>query len=96
MELGSGLLAISKFPRASEPLTVKGSAFDMEMIFHSYANRTHFRKKGCALDLVLKVRGFGTRKWPIMVPLRKIVLCAFLFLNYSHLLTNRQQRSYRL
>ena len=34
----------------------------MEMIFHSHANKTHFHKKGCAL---LKVRNFGTRKWPI-------------------------------
>ena len=43
------------------PLAVKGSAFDMEMIFHSYANKTHF----CALDVILKVRVFETWKWPI-------------------------------
>ena len=43
---------------------VKCSAFDMEMIFHSHANKTHFHKKGCALGLILKVRVFGTRKWP--------------------------------
>ena len=30
-------------------------------IFHSYANKTHFRKQGCALGLILKVRGFGTQ-----------------------------------
>ena len=41
------------------------SAFDMEIIFHSHANKTHFHKKGCAPSLILKVRGFGTRKWPI-------------------------------
>ena len=34
---------------------VKCSAFDMEMIFHSHANKTHFHKKGCALGLSLKV-----------------------------------------
>ena len=34
----------------------------MEMI---YANNTHFHKKSCALGLILKVRVFGTRKWPI-------------------------------
>ena len=39
--------------------------FDMEMIFHSHANKTHFPKRGCALSLNLKVRAFGTRKWPI-------------------------------
>ena len=37
----------------------------MEMIFHSHANITHFHKKGCAPSLILKVRVFGTRKWPI-------------------------------
>ena len=37
----------------------------MEIIFHSHANKTHFHKKGCALELILKVRVFGTRKWPI-------------------------------
>ena len=44
---------------------VKCSAFDMEMIFHSHAHKTHFHKKGCALGLDLKVRVFGTQKWPI-------------------------------
>ena len=44
---------------------VKCSAFDMEIIFHSHANKTHFHEKGCALGLILKVRVFGTRKWPI-------------------------------
>ena len=36
---------------------VRCSAFDMGMIFH---------KKGCALGLILKVRVFETRKWPIL------------------------------
>ena len=44
---------------------VKCLAFDMEMIFHSYVNKTHFHKKGCALGLISKVRVFGTRKWHI-------------------------------
>ena len=55
------------FPSSPEPLhqnEVKRSAFDMEMIFHSHANKTHFHKKGLALGLILKVRVFGTRKWP--------------------------------
>ena len=29
------------------------SAFDMEIIFHSQANKTHFHKKGCAPSLIL-------------------------------------------
>ena len=41
------------------------SAFDMPMIFHSHANKAHFHKKAWALGLILKVRVFGTRKWPI-------------------------------
>ena len=38
---------------------------NMEIIFDSHANKTHFHKKGCAPSLILKVRVFGTRKWPI-------------------------------
>ena len=56
------------FPSSPGPLyqnEVKRSTFDMRMIFHSQANKTHFHKKGCALGLILKVRVFGTRKWPI-------------------------------
>ena len=39
----------------------------MEIIFHSHTNKTHFHKKGCAPSLILKVRVFGTLKWPIAV-----------------------------
>ena len=35
------------------------------MIFNYDANKTHFHNKGFALSLVLRVRFFGTRKWPI-------------------------------
>ena len=38
-------------------------AIDRNMIFYSHANRTH--KKGFTLSLVLKVKVFGTRNWPI-------------------------------
>ena len=37
---------------------------DMEIIAN-HANKTRFHKKGCAPSLILKVRIFGTRKWPI-------------------------------
>ena len=56
------------FPSSPGPLyqnEVKCSAFDMQIIFHSHANKTHFHKKGCALGLILKARVFETRKWPI-------------------------------
>ena len=62
------LIDIRPFPSSPGPLyqnEVKCSSFDMEMIFQSYANKTHFHKKGCALGLILKVSDFGTRKWPI-------------------------------
>ena len=58
------------FPSSHGPLyqnEVKCSAFDMEMIFHSHANKTHFHKKVCALGLILKVRIFGNEKWPILL-----------------------------
>ena len=42
------------------------SALDMEIIFHSHANKSHFHKKGCAPSLILKVRVGGTWKWPIV------------------------------
>ena len=45
------------------------SAFDTEIIFHSHTNKTRFHKKGCAPSLILKVRIFGTRKWPIILVL---------------------------
>ena len=44
----------------------KCEAIDMKMIFNYDANKTHFHNKGFALSLVLKVRVFGTRKWPIV------------------------------
>ena len=58
-------LAISDFPGPLFQSEGRCSAFDMEIIFHSHANKTHFHKNGCAPSLILKVRVFGTRKWPI-------------------------------
>ena len=43
----------------------KCEAIDMKMIFNYDANKIYFHNKGFALSLVLKVRFFGTRKWPI-------------------------------
>ena len=58
------------FPSSPGPLyqnEVKCSTFDEEMIFHSHANKIHIHKKCCTLDLILEVRVFGTRKWPILL-----------------------------
>ena len=56
----------------SFPLRKEGScsAFAMEIIFHSHANKTFFHKKGRAPSLILKVRVFGTLKWPIRYSLK--------------------------
>ena len=37
----------------------------MKMSFNSLAKKTRFHRKGFALSLVLKVRVFGSRKWPV-------------------------------
>ena len=65
------------FPSSSGSLyqnEVKCSVFDMEMILHSYANETHFNKKGCSLGLILKVRIIGIRKWPISSLIKAVLL----------------------
>ena len=54
------------------------SAFDMEIIFHSHANKTHFHKKGCAPSIILKVRVFGTRKWAIVCT-AVVLSCFFVY-----------------
>ena len=43
----------------------KCETFVVEMSFNYDANKTHFHNKGFALSLALKVKLFGTRKWPI-------------------------------
>jgi len=40
------------------------TAFDVKMSFHSHADKTIFRMKGCAPGLALKKRHKTTRKWP--------------------------------
>ena len=55
----------------------------MEMIFYSHANKTPFHEKSGALGLILKVRVFGTRKWPFCFPSliyhdQRIVIAIFL------------------
>ena len=46
----------------------KWEAIDIRMGFYSHVDKTHFQDKGFALTLVLKLRVFGTPKWPIRVP----------------------------
>ena len=70
------LLAGQLFSSCSKPLfqsEAKCEAIDiMLMIFYSHANKTSFHNIGFAVSLILKVRGFGTRKWP---PLLKKPVC---------------------
>ena len=46
--------------------------FSCENDFYYHANKTHFHKKGFTLGLVLGVRVFETRKWPIVVWTKKV------------------------
>ena len=54
-----------EYPKSQFQSEAKCKTFDMKTIFYSYANKSHFHKKGFALSLVLKVRAFETRKWPV-------------------------------
>ena len=54
-----------EYPKPQFQSEAKCEAFDMKTIFNSYANKSHFHKKGFALSLVLKVRAFETWKWPV-------------------------------
>ena len=53
----------------------KCEAIDMKMIFNYDAKKTHFHNKGFAFSLVLKVRFFGTRKWPTRIALFNLEFC---------------------
>ena len=73
MEKSCGTMTYMSLTRVSKsncpkPLfqsEAKCEAIDVKMIFSSHANKTHFHMKDFALSLFLKVRVFGTRKWPI-------------------------------
>ena len=91
-------MAIGYFgvPRASVN-EVKCSALDREMIFYSHANKTHFHKKGCALGLILKVRVFGTRKWPILVirSINSYLLARFILHHHTNTLRRAWDKTRR-
>ena len=49
------------FPSSPGPLSQnegRCSAFDVEIFFHSHANKTHFHKKGSAPSLIVESEGF--------------------------------------
>ena len=55
------------FPSCAKRLfqgEAKCKAIDMKTIFYSHADKSHFHKRRFSLSLVLKMREFGTRKWP--------------------------------
>ena len=51
-------------------IETKCTTFLVKMSFICIRMKNHFHIKGWALNLVLKQRPGGTRKWPIAVPLR--------------------------
>ena len=63
--LGAHNRPLPSFPGPQYQNEVKSSAFDMEMIFFPLQAKLIFTGKVCALGLILKVRVFGTWKWPI-------------------------------
>ena len=76
------------FPWAQFQNEGRCSAFGMEISFHFHANKTNFHKKGCAPSLILKVRVFGTRKWPIItlvLTAAKFVVCFLLTITLMNL-----------
>ena len=44
--------------------TLQGYGSDMKIICNARANKAHFHKKDFSPNLVLKVRVYGTGKWP--------------------------------
>ena len=85
-ECAGQLLANRPFPSSKKShfqSEAKCEAIDMKMIFNYDANKIH--NKGFALSLVLKVRFFGTRKWPIFSlsqnSLRKLIRPSSLFVS---------------
>ena len=51
----------------------KCKAIGNEYDFYSHANKIHFRKKSFKLGLVLKVKVFGTKKWPTIEQKRLVL-----------------------
>ena len=43
------------------------------ILFHFYANQSHFHKNGFALILALKQSHRGTRSWPILLMTESVV-----------------------
>ena len=59
--------AISELAQAFQSES-KCETIDMKTIFYFHENKMHFHKNGFfARSLILKVRAFGTRKWPIRI-----------------------------
>ena len=54
-------------PFLSSKISHLQSEAKSEVIFYYDADKTHIHNKGFALSLVLKVRFFGTRKWPVQL-----------------------------
>ena len=79
--------SIGHFPVPPGPLyenEVKCSAFHMEMVFHSHANKTHLHKKGCALGLILKGRVLELRSglFSHCLQVRKVGSISFFFSSF--------------
>ena len=65
----------------------------MKMIFYYHANKTNFHKKGFALGLIVRVRVFGTLKWPIARVLRARAMCSLSVMQTKTLQSPISQRA---
>lgn len=54
-------------PKPCSQSESKREIIDMKTIFYPHVSKMHFHKKDFARSLILKVRVFGTRKWPIRI-----------------------------
>ena len=52
-------------PLFQKPGKVRSYFILLKILFYSHVDKTHFQNQSFALSLVLKVRVFGKRKWPI-------------------------------
>ena len=59
-------VSFPKVPQASVSKwgQVRSHWYETDLMKYSHANKTHYHKRNFALSPVLKMRVFGTRKWP--------------------------------
>lgn len=65
------------------------------MIFYYHSNKSYFHKKGFAIGLVLSVKVFGTRKWPIVLFLQNFFYITSTDQNWLKIVLDNNRSTYR-